>query len=240
MVVKLLATDIDGTLTKDRSSVVLPLEVIRYMRLLESRGILVVLVSANALPIVVGLKKYLGLKGPVIAESGALVYFRGSEIVSLTKLSARKALEDVLNNLGRYVENSWQNMFRLHDFALKIRKEWRSRAEEAYRAVKEYVESRYGWVKVSYSGYAIHLTPSDVDKGKALLYVMDRLGISRDEVAAIGDSSMDVDLIRVASIGVAVNNADEDLKRVADIVTSKPSYEGFIEFADKILNGLLK
>ena len=239
MAIKLLATDIDGTLTIDRSSVIIPTEVIDIMRRLETNGVLITLVSSNALPIVAGLRKYLGLKGPVIAESGALVYFGGDRFESLTRLSARKVLDEVLNRFSKYIDNSWQNTFRLHDYALKVKPEFSSNPNIVYRMIKEYVESRYDWLVVGFSGYALHLTPIDVSKGKALRYVMDRLGLDRDEVVAIGDSSMDVDLIKEAGIGVAVSNADEELKRVAKIVTSRPSYEGFIELAEMILEGKL-
>jgi len=233
--VKLIATDIDGTLTKDRKSVVIPVEVIEYMRKLESEGVSISLVSSNALPIVIGLKKYLGLSGPVIAESGALIYFGGDDVRSLTSLSTREVLDDVLKKFSNYVESTWQNKFRIHDFAIRVRREWRDKSLEIYLTVKKYVESRYKWVKVGFSGYAIHLTPHDVSKGKALKYVINELGLSKDDVMAIGDSSMDLDLILSAGIGVAVSNADEELKRKAKIVTTKPSYQGFIEVAEMVL-----
>ena len=238
MKIKLLATDIDGTLTIDRSSEFIPIEAIEFMRRLEDYGVLVSLVSANALPIIVGLRRYLGLRGPVIAENGALVFINES-YESLTKYSARDILEEVLRKLGDYVENSWQNDFRLHDCALRVKVNHRDKAREVFRIVKEYVESRYEWVRVTFSGYAIHLTPADVDKGKALRYVMKKIGIKREEVVAIGDSLVDIDLVREAGIGVAVSNADEELKKVADLVLENPSYKGFIELARLIINDKL-
>ena len=75
MKIKLLATDIDGTLTIDRSSEFIPIEAMEFMRRLEDYGVLVSLVSANALPIIVGLRRYLGLRGPVIAENGACLLY---------------------------------------------------------------------------------------------------------------------------------------------------------------------
>ena len=236
--IKLLATDIDGTLTADRSSNIIPVEAIEFMRKLESHGVHVSLVSANALPVIAGLKRYLGLKGPIIAENGALIFINES-YESLTKYSARDILEEVLSKLGNYVEDSWQNDFRLHDYALKVRTEYSSRARYVFKLVKEYVESRYEWVRVTFSGYAIHLTPADVDKGKALRYVMKKLNLKREEVVAIGDSLVDVDLIKEAGIGVAVSNADEELKKVADLVLQNPSYKGFIELAKMIINNEL-
>ena len=238
MRIKLLATDVDGTLTFNRSSMTIPLEVIELLKKLEAYGVLVSLVSANALPIIVGLKDYLGLKGPVIAENGALVFINGS-YESLSRYSTYKVLKEVLEVLKEYVESSWQNSFRLHDYSLNIKSKYQHKAMEIFNKVKRYVEGKYKWIKVAFSGYSIHLTPADVSKGKALRYVMKKLGIRREEVVALGDSLVDIDLIKEAGIGVAVSNADEELKKVADLVLRNPSYKGFIELAKMIINNEL-
>ncbi len=234
-----VATDIDGTLTVDRRSLYIEPRVIEAMKRLEDNNVLVVLVSANALPVVVALKRYYDLRGPVVGENGAFIYFSSSDVVELSKYSARKALDDVLARFGEYVSSSWQNMFRYHDFALKVRRGYWSRAWSVYSLVKEFVEERYGYIRVGYSGYAIHLTPVDVGKGRALDYVLKRIGVGREYVVAIGDSHMDLELFRAAGFRVAVSNADEELKDAADLVLSKPSGEGFIELADMILYGMV-
>ncbi len=235
--IKLVATDIDGTLTIDRASTYIPPKVVEAMRVLEEHGVLVALVSSNALPIVAGLKKYFGLGGPAIGETGAFIYFAGEDVVELSRLSARSALEDVLVEYSRYVIESWQNRFRFHDYALKIRREHRSRAREIYSMVRGFVEKRYRYVRVGFSGYAIHLTPIDTSKGRALRYVIERLGLRRDEVVAVGDSFMDAELFREAGYGVAVGNADKELVEKADIVLEKGSGEGFVELAELIIQG---
>ncbi len=44
-------------------------------------------------------------------------------------------------------------------------------------------------------------------------------GINRDEIIAIGDNRNDQSMIEYAGLGVAVDNASEDTKSIADIVT---------------------
>lgn len=233
--IKLIATDIDGTLTIDRMTTALHMDAIKYMRKLEENGIAIVLVSSNALPVVVGLKKYIGLRSPCIGETGAFVYSDSWGLIELSRLSARKALLDVETRFSKYIVSSWQNKFRYHDFAIKIRKEYKDRSLEIYDAIKHYVLKNYDYIKIGYSRYAIHLTPIDVDKGKALKYVLERLGIDEEEAVAIGDSFMDSDLFRVVGMGVAVSNADRELKEIANIVLNKPSGEGFVELAKMVL-----
>jgi len=231
---RLLAVDVDGTLTVNRTSTKLCLRAIKALRLAERRGLNVALVSSNSLPVTVGLKKYLWLTGPAIGETGALVYLE-NEIHHLAEKSALQPYRDALKKFSTYVSDSWQNRFRIYDFALKIRKEYVDKAEQVYRKIKEYIESSYSWVHVNFSGYAIHLTPRGVSKGKALGYAVEKLGVSWDEVIAIGDSAMDLDFMRNAGLKIAVSNADEELKNMADIVTSKPSGFGVALAIHKLL-----
>jgi len=229
----LLVLDIDGTLTVDRESTIIPTIVIDVLRIVGERGVLVSLLSSNALPVVVGLKKYMGINGPVVGETGALVYI--DDVYHLTNRSSRDAFMDVVERYGEFLQSSWQNMFRIHDYALVIKREYMSRDREIYDMVRKYVEPRYDYVRVGYSGYAIHLTPSDVDKGKALLYILDKLGIDPGETIGVGDSSMDYDFIKYTGLKVAVGNADEDLKMRCDIVLEKPSGYGVVDLVKKFL-----
>lgn len=235
MKIKLFATDIDGTLTTSRSSTIFCLEVIEKLQQLEQKGVKVTLVSSNALPIVVGLRKYLGLSGPAIGETGSLIYWDSDTIIHLTKYSAMNALNDVLKVFNKYVTGSWQNMFRIYDYAVKIREKYLEKAREIYNEIRSYVENKYDYVRVGYSGYAIHLTPKDVDKGKALKYIVEKMGLDREEVVCIGDSIMDLDFIKECGVGVAVSNADNELKKHVNIVVEKPSCYGVIELIKDIL-----
>jgi len=59
-----------------------------------------------------------------------------------------------------------------------------------------------------------------VSKGKALEVLAAHLGLSLGEVMAVGDGGNDISLVRTAGLGVAMGNATEELKEVADFVTS--------------------
>ena len=55
-------------------------------------------------------------------------------------------------------------------------------------------------------------------KGNALLKLADLLGIDRKATIAVGDSTNDLTMVRQAGLGLAMENAVEELKRVADAV----------------------
>ncbi len=62
----------------------------------------------------------------------------------------------------------------------------------------------------------LEILSREASKGIALKELIRLLGISRSNVIAVGDNLNDVDMIKTAGIGIAVANAQEELKKVAD------------------------
>lgn len=75
----------------------------------------------------------------------------------------------------------------------------------------------------------IELTAKDVCKGSGLAALAQRLGVPREEVMAIGDSENDVSMLEYAGVGVAVRNAQSQVKEAADYVTEGESGDGVAE-----------
>ncbi len=65
------------------------------------------------------------------------------------------------------------------------------------------------------------VTSRGVDKASALQKLLDREGIAWENVMAIGDSMNDHALIKAAGIGVAMGNAEEEIKGLASYITLK-------------------
>lgn len=84
------------------------------------------------------------------------------------------------------------------------------------------------YVTRSYPEFVEILNPR-VDKGKALEFVAKRAGIAMESVLAIGDSWNDEPLLRAAGIKVAMGNAPEELRRVADLVVGDVAHDGVVE-----------
>lgn len=77
----------------------------------------------------------------------------------------------------------------------------------------------------------------DVDKGATLHRLAAMLGIDKDEIVAFGDSYNDMTMLEYAGTGVAMGNAKEDVKRIADCVTSGNDADGIAEWLSR-RNGL--
>ena len=52
------------------------------------------------------------------------------------------------------------------------------------------------------------------------------IGVQKKEIMAIGDSGNDLGMLQVAGVAVAMGNADDNLKRLSDMVTGSNSEDG--------------
>jgi len=74
-----------------------------------------------------------------------------------------------------------------------------------------------------------------VSKGKALAALASHLGISLDEVMAVGDGTNDIPLLASAGLAVAMGNAPDEVKAVADYVTLDIDHSGLAAVIKKFL-----
>jgi Cof subfamily protein (haloacid dehalogenase superfamily) len=72
-----------------------------------------------------------------------------------------------------------------------------------------------------------------VDKGAALRFVAQRLGIGIDETMAIGDSWNDAPLLQAAGFAVAMGSSPPELRAIADTVVGDLAHDGVAEAIDK-------
>lgn len=71
----------------------------------------------------------------------------------------------------------------------------------------------------------LEFTPTGATKGKAMAYLCNYLGIDMKDTIAIGDSYNDINMIEAAGVGVAMQNADDEVKAHADYVTKHSNLE---------------
>ncbi len=230
----MLVADLDGTITEDRGTYRVPLEALEAARRLQEAGVLLGIVSANAIPVLAGVARYLDIRGPVIGETGCMAYYR-EELIHLCRESAREAAELVERDFKGQLRPSWQNVYRHHDFAFRIAPGVEP-SDLVARIRERLVEAGFESIHVGYSGFAIHLTPLEKGKAYGFREACRLAGVDPSETAAIGDSDMDVPMLELSALPIAVSNADPRVKSVARIVTRRPSGYGFSEAVDLILS----
>ncbi len=208
-----VAIDIDGTITDRKRS--LNCNAVQALRKLR---VPVVLATGNMSCFARTAAKLIGVSDIVICENGGVVRFEydGEDTVLGDKEKCYRALE-VLK--ARYDVELLDDDFRKSEICLRRT----FPRDDAARLIEGM------GVRLLDSGFAYHIVDESVSKGNALRYVADHIGVDVKGFVAIGDSHNDVDMLEVAGIGVAVANADVALKRVADIVTSRPNGDGVVE-----------
>lgn len=77
---------------------------------------------------------------------------------------------------------------------------------------------------------------TDVSKWNGICEVASRVNVSIENIIAVGNYTNDIDMIRRAGIGVAVQNALDEVKQVADYVTSQTNNQNAIgEIVDRFI-----
>lgn len=83
----------------------------------------------------------------------------------------------------------------------------------------------------------MEIMPKGVSKASALEKIAKKNGFTLNEVMAFGDAQNDVEMIKRVGIGVAMGNAMEDVKLVADLVTDTNMHNGIGKVLDALLLG---
>jgi len=226
--IKAVATDVDGTLTDTAGK--LSCRAVEAVRMLEAKNIPVVLVSGNALCVLKTLKTYIGCSGAIVAESGAVVEYKGRIEVLGDGRKVREALKRLKEKFGELVRERWSNMYRYVDAAL----DRNLRYEDVLKVLEEFPDLRF-----LDSGFAYHITVKGLDKGVGLTVAAKLMGLNVKDFACVGDSEADVEMFKVSGFKVALANSSRELKLLANYVTLRSGGEGFAEAAEKILSMLV-
>lgn len=72
----------------------------------------------------------------------------------------------------------------------------------------------------------LEIMPKDSSKTLAIEVLLRKYCINKSELIAIGDNYNDVDMIKYAGMGIAMGNAPEEVKRIADDITLSNDEDG--------------
>ena len=225
--IRVFAMDIDGTMTsKDRR---IDIVAINAVRKAEAAGLPVVLSTGNLLAFAEGIATMLGASGPLIAEDGGVVLDTrsGQEYVLGDRVESDRGFKALEKKFGK-LEQTRNSYLRLTGLTLK-------RTITAEQAMEVFHREGLDLVAVD-SGFAIHIRSPAVNKGNALRKVASLLGIATADIAAMGDGTNDVEMLRAAGLSFAPADAHEAAKKASTYVTSSPNGRGVAEAVDKILS----
>ena len=233
--IRLVMTDVDGTITTGGDSV--SSIVFRAIRHLEAQGISVGLVSGRTLPELESLSHYLAITGPVIAENGGVAKLEvdgGLVDLGYSRQPALKALEKLKALYPDAIEEREDNRDRLVDVVI-----WSHGVEVS--ELRRHLEK----TQLLDSGYILHIMQEGVSKGRTLMRLLGRIArgsLSAANIMVFGDSATDMSLFELFPHGVLITNPElptqqrNELKKTARYASELPVEEGFVEVVSHIIN----
>ena len=80
-----------------------------------------------------------------------------------------------------------------------------------------------------WSRFGVDIVPQGIDKVTGIKFFLDKYGIKQSECMVFGDSFNDIQMLEYAGIGVAMGNAEEDVKNNADFVAQDIDEDGLFK-----------
>ncbi|HHV78888.1 MAG TPA: HAD family phosphatase [Firmicutes bacterium] len=263
-VFKLILVDLDGTML-DRSHRVTA-EAMEAVRLAHEASIEISVATGRAYPAAAHIIRQLGIRVPFICAGGATIRCLERDVIQdriLDPSVYAEVLAHVPPDLDIVVFTS-DNGFakRLSEGVLKyaaalgmnfVEKENLASLSSSVRVVAlrgspERVTPLCMQLSRRLCGCAevervlphlLEIRAKDATKHHAMCVLAKAMGIGTDEIVAIGDGLGDQGMVRASGFGVAVSNAVDELKSVANYVTTAPYSEGVLETVRDIVAGKL-
>ncbi|MEW5290404.1 MULTISPECIES: sugar-phosphatase [Erwinia] len=105
--------------------------------------------------------------------------------------------------------------------------------DKAISRIPHEAHQRYTIMKSS--PYYLEILHKQVNKGAGVKALADRLGLSREEVMAIGDQENDLAMLEFAGTGVAMGNGIASVKAIAQFVTKTNQEDGVAYAIEKFV-----
>lgn len=259
--IRLIASDLDGTLLRsDQRISERTFEVFAQARAL---GITVVAATGRGPMALPAFEPNGVIEMAVCSNGAAVVDLLTGQIVERSELEGAAAaviFDDVRNAIPEAtfawdsaVGFGWEEAFTPHgqilidsyggkgrvdfDSAAPVGKAFVAHDELGYAQLAERVKNVISVeAEVSSAGLPfVVITAPDVTKANALDRLCQRKGIDPSQVVAFGDSWNDLDMLSWAGIGVAMENANEDVKEAANDVAGSHDHDGVAEYLVELL-----
>lgn len=258
--IKLIASDMDGTLLNDKDEI--HEEFYQVFQELKKQNIIFAAASGRQYYNLA--KRFEKIKDDMmfIAENGTFVVYKGEELL-LNALDKETAIE--LIKIGRHIKESYvvlcgkksayieskderlikevekyyekykivNDLTKVEDDILKVTIcDFIGSEENSYTYYNDYKEK----LQVSVSGQIwLDITDKGVNKGLAINKLQELLNIKHEETMVFGDYLNDLEMMESAYHSYAMENAHEDLKKVARFITKSNDESGVVHAINSIL-----
>ena len=258
--IKLIATDMDGTLLNSNNEI--QHGFYDVFEKIQEKGIIFAAASGRQYYNLLESFKGIEDKMMFIAENGTFVVYEGKELV-VNSLDINLARE--LIKVGRQIENSYvilcgknsayiescdkrlieqtkkyyaryeivSDLTKIEDDILKVTIcDFLGSENNSKKYYDDYREK----AQIAVSGEIwLDITAKGINKGVAIEEVQELLNIKKEETMVFGDYLNDLEMMKSAYHSYAMENAHEDLKRVARFITKSNDESGVVHAINSIL-----
>lgn len=128
----------------------------------------------------------------------------------------------------------WFNIFRREEGNI-IKCEIADNNQDKLENIRRDLSNIEGIEITSSSKNNIEIMKKGTSKGRAVQILSDHYKIKKEEIIAIGDSENDLLAIEFAGVGIAMGNANEEVKKKADFITDSNDNEGVGKAIEKFI-----
>ncbi|MGG1600688.1 Cof-type HAD-IIB family hydrolase [Paenibacillus naphthalenovorans] len=225
---KLIALDLDGTLLTDDKRI--SEENKAAIRLAEDAGITVMFATGRGVQNVEEYVRELALGSPQVTVNGSEVWKAPGKL--LERHVVDPGLIRRMYKLAAYYD-TWFWAYCVGDIYNKERwlpeseidaKQWMkfgfyTENEDSLAVIRQELAS-WNQLEITNSHpWNLELNPKGISKASGLKRVCELLGIHMSQVMAMGDSLNDAVMLQEVGLGVAMGNAQDEVKALADTVT---------------------
>lgn len=264
--IKLIATDIDGTLVDEGSNKV-NAKYHEAVRELKKMGITFVVATGRSFSSVYDLFNEVKDDIIICCENGAFVSVRNKTIAQhiLQENHVRDIIKDLreIRGVVPCVSKPYEMLIEDADKKLmdSMNKDYKLNArlvndileEDLTEIIKVSAIDELGvtqnsgpimrkkWgetLLVKESGFNwLDLNAENITKGKSIADIKEFLGVSYDETMVFGDNQNDIEMLKEAKYSYAVANAREEVKAAANFVTLSQDEDGVLRILEKVIRG---
>ncbi len=254
--IKMVATDVDGTLLK--WSYEYSPYVKDAIKKLQDNGIKVVLVTGRMHCAAIGIAKELGIKEPIVSYQGGMIkeFYKSDKVLYRKDMDSERAQEII----------DWAHE---NDIHINLYMDDVLYVEQDSETIRKYTDARFidyhickfdklkiqnvnkilaidfndadrvtGWVRdlgkmfpdlytVKSTPYFCEIANKEATKGNAVKFLQNLWGIKQEEILAIGDQDNDIELLKAGGIKIAMGNSTPALRECADYVTDTVDNDGW-------------
>lgn len=238
--------DIDGTLFSHRTQCV-PESTLHALKCLREKGILCAIATGRHISemremnfLNYGFDAYLTLNGQVCLDSNLETLFgspmEGNNLRAMVDIFESREVPAILISKDRmyinFINDAVQSAHREIHTSIPVVGEYAG--EPIYMGViyctketeRPFVEKLQGCNVTRWSRHGLDIIPGNGDKVEGIRKYIELNNITADEIIAFGDGENDIGMLSYAGIGVALGNAEDEVKAAADYVTADIDEDG--------------